>query len=74
MAKKAAEESPKRTRVPQSVYEALWAVPVEDGFQDVVQLVAAKDFQSAFFKARRWAKENVVGELVRMGRKEGMVI
>lgn len=28
----------------QSVYEAVWAVPVDDGFKDVVQLVAAKDF------------------------------
>ena len=67
-------EVTKRVRARQYVYEATWHIEVDDKEEIVVQLVAAKDFQSAFFKARRWAVENCTGVLVQMVRKENMIV
>ena len=76
MAKLAITEAkaPKKVRARKYVYEATWHIEVDDKEEIVVQLVAAKDFQSAFFKARRWAVENSTGVLVQMVRKENMIV
>jgi hypothetical protein len=74
------EEVQKRVKTPQLVWEASWEITIndDDNFhkEQVSQLVAAKDFQGAFFKVRTWAKSNVTdtGVLVSITRKVGMVI
>lgn len=63
----------------QYVFEGTWQVTVIESDQSAreeltTQLVAAKDFQTAFFKARRWAKENCSGQLVSLIQKDDMVV
>lgn len=67
-------EKPSKTRRTQYVFEAKWHVDVDDKEEVVTQLVSGYDFQSAFFKARAWAKSNVVGRLVSIAQRNDMVI
>jgi hypothetical protein len=69
-------EAKKKARARQYVFEATWIVKVEGKAEPVVQLIVAKTFQSAFFKARAWATSNLLdtGSLISIVQKQGMVI
>lgn len=69
-------EKPKKVRALHYVYEATYQVAIDGKLETVKQLFAAKDFQGAFFKQRKWAKANVFddGRLVSLAQNDGMVI
>jgi len=71
-----AEKVEKRVRKSQFVWEGVWSVLVDDREETITQLIAAKNFQAAFFKARTWAKDNVLdtGWMKSLSQKEGMVV
>lgn len=64
----------KKTRAPQMVFEVIWHVLVEGQPEEVKKLVSGKDFAAAFFKARRYGKENVSGQLVSMVVRQDIIL